>query len=177
MPLLLLIPLIVVVVLTLWAILLPFSLWARYSAGRARRRAQPWVISVNAWLLAVSVLIFITTAALAAWWMEHALRDAAIGLLTGCALGALGLWTTRFEGTGTSIHYTPNRWVVVGLTAVIAIRLGLGLWLTWQHLAGSSGGSVSAIVKAGGWMGVAGLLFGYHLVYAWGLRAKVRNIA
>src|SRR6476661_7073008 len=133
MPLLLLLPLLVLAFVALWLVLLPFALWARYRAGRARRRAIGWAIRVNAWLQALSVPLF----ALSAWWASHwvadALPDAAIGLLLGVLLGIVALWLTRFERDLRGMTYTPSRWPALLLTTLVALRIAAGLWLAWRH--------------------------------------------
>ena len=48
----------VFLLLALWALLLPLSLWQRYRYGRARRMARSWLLALNAWSLLVSVAIF-----------------------------------------------------------------------------------------------------------------------
>src|SRR5436190_2360322 len=62
MPLLLFLPLALLALVALWLLLLPISLWTRYASGRARRRAQGWVIRGNAWLLACSVPLLLLSA-------------------------------------------------------------------------------------------------------------------
>lgn len=174
MPLLLLIPLIVLVVVALWALLLPFSLWARYRAGRARRRAQGWVIRANAWLLVASVAIYLLSAWIASHWVAPALRDAAIGALAGGAIGIVGLWLTRFERDDAGFFYTPNRWLVLGLTMLVAARIAFGMWLALRDVAGTP----AAWLEAGSLFAVGGVLLGYYLAYTWGLRARLpRRIA
>ena len=83
MPLLLLLPFALLALVALWLVLLPVSLWARYSSGRARRRAQGWVVRGNAWLLAMTLPIFLLSSWFATHWMDDALRDAGLGLLVG----------------------------------------------------------------------------------------------
>jgi len=177
MPLLLLIPLLVLAVLALWAVLLPFSLWARYRTGKARRRAVAWVVGGNAWLLLFSVLVFLAGAGLTGLWIPHAARDAAIGLLAGVLLAMASLGITRFERVGGELWYTPNRWLVLALTAVVAARLVAGFWLGWQRAFGSGTAQVAAIWQAGGLLAVGGLLLGYYLGYTWGLRGKLRQVS
>jgi hypothetical protein len=169
MPVLLLIPLLVLVVVALWALLLPVSLWARYRAGRARRRAQGWVIRANAWLLGVSCALYLLSAWIASNWVGHALRDAALGGLAGIGVGIVGLWLTRFEHDDAGFHFTPNRWLVLALTMLVAARIAAGLWLAWR----SSGAPTTAWLQAGSLFGVGGLLLGYYLAYTWGLRARL----
>jgi hypothetical protein len=171
MPLLLLIPLVVLLVVALWALLLPFSLWARYRAGRARRRAQGWVVRANAWLLVASLAIYLLSAWIASFWIAPALRDAAIGALAGAAVGIAGLWLTRFEHLDAGLYYTPNRWLVLGLTALVAARIVAGLWLAWRD-AGAAG-PAEAWLHADSRFGVGGVLLGYYLAYTWGLRARL----
>ena len=174
MPLLLLIPLLILAVLALWAVLLPFSLWARYRTGRARRRAVGWVVGGNAWLLLVSVAVFLAGAGIAGIWLPHAPRDAGLGLLVGIAVALLGLALTRFEGVGRELWFTPNKWLVLALTGVVAARLLAGLWLGWRKMFGE-GADPAAIWQAGGLLAIGGLLLGYYLAYTWGLRARLRR--
>ena len=172
MPALLLIPLIVLLVVALWALLLPVSLWARYRAGRARRRAQGWVIRGNAWLLVVSCALYLLSAWIASGWIEHALRDAALGGLAGIGVGIVGLWLTRFEHDDSGFFFTPNRWLVLALTVLVAARIAVGLWLAWRST-GAAAGHLDAWLQAGSLFGVAGVLLGYYLAYTWGLRARL----
>jgi hypothetical protein len=168
MPVLLLVALVVVAAVALWALLLPLSLWARYRAGRARRRAQGWVVRANAWLLVASLALFALSAWIASHWAPLALRDATLGALAGTALGIVGLWLTRFEREAGALVYTPNRWLVLGLTALVAARLLAGLWLAWR-----GNGAAQAWLQAGSLFAVGGVLLGYYLAYTWGLRARL----
>jgi hypothetical protein len=163
MPVLLLLPVLVLVVVLAWALLLPLSLWARYRNGRARRRAVGCALRVNAGLLDLSTLLFLVSAWIAGRWFADALADAALGLAGGMLVGALGIALTRFEPDADGFHYTPNRWVVLGLTTLIAARIVAGLWLS-AH---------GDWVRGSGWLGVGGVLLGYALATAWGLRARL----
>jgi len=173
MPLLLLLPLLVLTFVALWLVLLPFALWARYRAGRARRRAVGWIVRTNAWCMALSLPLF----GLSAWWASHwvadALPDAAIGLLLGVLLGIVALWLTRFESDARGLAYTPSRWPTLLLTTLVAMRIVAGLCLAWRHAMGDAATAWSSWLEAGGWLGVAGLFLGYGLAYAWGLRARL----
>ncbi|MFS8064226.1 MAG: hypothetical protein ACMG5Z_06510, partial [Luteimonas sp.] len=92
MPIVLLLPLLVVAVFMLWVVLLPFALVQRYRNGRARRRAQSWMVRANAWLLAFSTLLFLLGAWISSRWLHAALRDATLGLMAGVVIGIAGLW-------------------------------------------------------------------------------------
>lgn len=173
MPLLLLLPLIVLLLVAAWLLLLPISLWMRYASGRARRRAQAWVVRGNAWLLAMALPLFLLSAWAATHWMDDALRDAGLGLMIGVVFGVVGVWLTRFERDAGQLFFTPNRWVVLALTSIVALRVIAGLWMTWRHLSGDVSGALARWLDAGAWTGIAGLLLGYTLAYTWGLRARL----
>ena len=168
MPLLVLVPLLVIGLLALWAVLLPFLLWARYRNGKARRRAQGWVIRINAWLLAASVPLLLLSAWISAHWFEAALLETTVGLLLGLLLGVASLWLTRFELDAAGFHYTPNRWLVLLLTALVAARIVAGLVLAWNGDASSL-----SLLDAGGLLAIGGVFLGYALAYTWGLRARL----
>jgi len=160
----------------LWAVSLPFLLWARYRNGSARRRAQGWVIRVNAWLLAVSVPMLALSAWLTSHWIPDALPETAAGLMLGVLLGIVSLWLTRFEHDATGFHYTPNRWLVLGLTALVAARIVAGLVVSWRQMGGARI-SPMALLDAGALLALAGLFLGYALTYTWGLRARLPRYA
>jgi len=173
MPLLLLIPLLFLAVSVLWALLLPFSLWQRYRLGRARRGVQGWVVRANAWLLAASALMFLVAAWIGAYWMPHALRDAAVGLGAGVIVGIASLWLTRFERVDGRLFYTPNRWLILALTGLVAARIAFGLWSAWQARDVHASPPFVLWLQAGGILAVGGVLLGYYLAYTWGLRARI----
>jgi hypothetical protein len=173
MPLLLLLPLLVAGIFALWVVLLPFALVQRYRHGRARRRAQGWVVRANAWLLAISALLLLLGAWVGSRWMAHGVRDAAVGLLAGIALGIAGVWSSRFESTPKGLYYTPNRWLVMALTSLLALRILLGLWLAWQSMRTAANPAWSAWFDHGGLLAVAAVLLGYYLAYTWGLRRRL----
>ena len=170
MPLLLLLPLLVAGLFALWVLLLPLSILQRYRHGRARRRIQPWFVGANAWLLLLSALIFVAVAAALEPWIAHGPRDAAIGMAVGAGFGVLGLQVDRFEATAEGLFRTPNRWLVLGMAVLLAARVALGLWLAWND--GSQAGAAGWLTR-GGLLGVGGVLLGYALATAWGLRARV----
>lgn len=173
MPLLLLLPLLVVALVVLWLLLLPLALWQRYRMGRARRRAVPWVAGLNAWSLLVSALVFVFSAWLAEYWVDAALPHAAVGLAVGLVLGFIGLALTRFEATQRGLYYTPNRWLVLALTLVVAGRIAYGLLRMQQAWAADA--HAAWLSQQGSVLAVAGLLLGHYLAYAWGLRSRIRR--
>ena len=174
MPLLLL-PLLLIALVLVWALLLPLALLQRYRRGHARKRARAWAVRLNAWLMLVAAGVFVATAWLAGHWVNGALAHASIGLVSGIAIGILGLWLTRFE-FGEShaglLVYTPNRWLVLALTGVVALRIGYGLLRGWQWSRGE-GDAAEWLAQQGNLLAVGGLLLGHYLAYAWGLRQRL----
>lgn len=165
MPLLL-VPLVLLAIILLVVLMLPWSIMQRYRAGTARRAARAWLAAINAWGLAISAGLLLTTAALSSVWIPGSFTYSAAGLAAGCALGLAGLVLTRWESTSRTLHYTPNRWLVLSITVAVALRLCFGLVRTWQmwHTAPAEG---SWIAEAGlqGSMGAGALILGYYLTF------------
>ena len=167
MPILLLLPALVVGILVLWVVLLPVSLRARYRAGRTRRLARPWLVGTNAWLAAAGIPLFFVSCWIAGRWIQAALAGGCIGLIAGAGLGIVGVWLTRFDHDASGLHYTPNRWMALVLTLLVAARIGAGLWWTWQ------GAHTGGALRGGSLFGTGGLLLGYALAYTWALRGRL----
>lgn len=172
MPLLLL-PLLVAGLVALWLLLLPLLLWQRYRLGRARQRAVGWVVGTNAWLLALSAVAFLAGAWLGQRWIPAAGTLALAGLGGGVLLGMLGSALAHLEVTPQGTFHTPNRWLVLLLTGLVAARIALALWQAWLHLRADQPVH-GLLAEQGSLFGLAGLLLGYYLAYAWGLRRALR---
>lgn len=173
MPLLLL-PLLLAGLVVLWLLLLPLLLLQRYRSGRARQRAIGWVVGVNAWSLLASAVLLLAGAWLGQRWMADALPFAAGGLAVGIFLGVLGTRLATLEYTQGAVFHTPNRWLALLLTGLVAIRIALGMWQAWLHLdAGHALGGL--LEQQGSLFALAGLLMGHYLAYAWGLRRALRS--
>lgn len=172
MPLLL-IPLVILIVLALWLVLLPLSLWQRYRFGKARRRAWPWLVRVNAWGLLLSAVVFMVMMAITNYWWPGAFIYAAAGSAAGLGLGGLGLLLGRFERTPQGLFYTPNAWLILALTLIVAARIAMGFVELWRYWQGRESLSLIPIVDHASLFAVAGLLIGYYLVFTWGLRARL----
>lgn len=172
MPLLL-IPLALVALALLWALLIPVGLIQRYRYGKARRRALGWAVGLGAALSLLSLLLFFAGAWVSGHWVADAPLYAGAGLCAGLLLGAIGLALTRFEDLPKGLYYTPNRWLALGLTALIAARLGYGLW---QGLhAWSAQAPENWLPRQGGLFAVGGVLLGYYVLYTLGVRRRLRR--
>lgn len=172
MPLLFL-PLMVFALVVVLVIAVPLSLHMRYHQGRARRRAGVAAADQCVGLLS-SVLGFLAMAWLGSRWSENAVLDAAAGLVVGAALGVLGLLLTRLERMDGCLHYTPNRWWVLALTWLVALRIVIGAWTAWHRATVDVGADTagSQAIDAGGLWAVGGVLLGYATTYAWGLHRR-----
>ena len=63
---------------------------------------------------------------------------------------------------------------MLGLTLLVALRIGLGLWQAWWHWRhGLQPGA--GIDSPASLLGVGGLLLGYYLAMTWGVRARLRR--
>lgn len=174
MPLLLLlVPVFVLALLCLWIVLLPLSLWQRYRIGRMRLRLRPWLVRLNSWLLLVSVAVFVAVAALSGLWLPGSLTYAAGGLATGGLLSLAGMALTRFEWRPDGMHYTPNAWIALGLTALIAARIAMGFVHLFQYWQASDNAGWRQALDHHSLLAVGGVVLGYYLGYAWGLRRRL----
>ena len=154
--------------------LMPFILVQRYRMGTARRLARLWVTSLNLALMALSVFFFLTGAAVTAMWVPNALGGAVAGLAVGLGLGVVGLALTRWEPTAASLHYTPNRWLVLLVTVMVSARVVYGLWRSWKAAeAGIYGTQMVLAFGIPGSLAVGGAVIGYYIAYAWGVRRRV----
>jgi hypothetical protein len=172
------VPLLVVPILVVLALiaLVPISLIQRYRMGTARQRARGWLASINLAGLSLSAIMFLAGAAVTNMWVPHALSYTAAGLACGCALGIIGLWLTRWEPAPGSLHYTPNRALVLAITLVVTARLIYGFWRgvnAWR--AGVEGASWFGAAGVAGSMAAGAVVLGYYLAYWIGIRRRFRR--
>ncbi len=154
---------------------MPLSLVIRYRAGTARRQARGWVATLNSVGLAVSTTLFLMGAALTGIWVPHALGYSLLGLLGGIALGIVGLWASRWERQPDALHYTPNRWLVLGVTLLVTTRLLYGFWRGWHTMRDAAPGTswVDAFGVAGS-LAAGAVVLGYYLSYWMGVRRRLK---
>jgi hypothetical protein len=175
MPVLVALALVPLVVL-LAVVLMPLSLVQRYRVGSSRRQARGWLATLNAVAIGVSTVLFLAGALVTDFWVPRAFAYAAAGVAGGALLGLLGLWLSRWEETPATLHFTPNRWLVLGVTLLLAARIVYGLWRAvhaWQ--AGAGDGSWLAAAGIAGSLAAGGVVLGYYLVFWAGVRRRVRR--
>lgn len=172
MPLLI-VPVVILVLLALWLVLLPLSLWQRYRLGKARRKAWPWLVKLNSWLLLFSLCVFLASMALTSMWWPGALENALAGTGVGLIVGVAGLWLSRFEVTPQGLFYTPNAWLILVLTLLVTARIAMGFVEMWRYWQGREALSLIPVLDHASLFAVAGLLIGYYLSYTWGLRRRL----
>ena len=170
MPLLILVVLLPLVLIAL----MPLILIQRYRVGTARRVARPWMATLNVALMAFSSICFLAGAGVTAVWVPNAFTGAAAGVALGVGLGVVGLMLTRWEYTAATLHYTPNRWLVLVVTFLVSARVLYGLWRSW--MAAKAGVYGTPMVLAFGIpesLAAGGTVIGYYLAYGWGVRRSI----
>ncbi len=164
----------VLIVLLAAVLLLPLSLVLRFRAGRARRQARRWVARLNVAMLVLSVVMVLATAGIASLWSPGAVVYTLGGLAAGGLLGAVGLAIARWEVTPRTLHVTPNTWLILFVTFVVAARVAYGIWRTWQawHLGLDH---TSEVVAAGvrGSLAAGGIVLGYYLAFWLGVLRRI----
>ena len=172
MPLLILLLLLPVV----FILLTPLMLVQRYRVGAARKQARPWLATFGLVMMAGSTIFYLAGAGVTAFWVQDAFLGALAGVAAGIVLGIAGLVVTKWEATPRSLHYTPNRWLVLFVTLIVSARLLYGLYRSW--LAARAGIEGTAVITAFGIpesLGAGGAVIGYYLAYSAGLRWRIRK--
>jgi hypothetical protein len=172
MPLLLallLIPLLVIV-------LIPVSLVLRIRQGAMRRQARGWLVTANVIGIMLSTAMFLIGALITSRWVPEVLRYSLAGLSLGAVLGLIGFALTRWESSGGVLHYTPNRWLVLTVTLVVAARIAYGVWRVWagwqagvEQLAAVTASNIALSIAAGA------VVLGYYVIYWIAIRRRLRS--
>jgi len=172
-------PLLIILVLFVLAliVLIPLSIVQRYRVGTSRSRARPWLVTLNVIGISLSLALFLAGAAVTNIWVPRALLSAAGGAVAGAVLGILGLALTRWERSPDSLHFTPNRWLVLTITLAVTARLVYGVWRGWQTWqATGDDSSWLAASGAAGSLAAGALVLGYYGAYWIGVRRRLLQI-
>jgi len=175
MPAVLLLGVALVVILAAVA-LTPLMLVQRYRVGTARRRARFWSSTVNIIGMTFSSALFVAGAAVASRWVPNALTQTIAAFAAGCLLGLIGLALSRWESAGGSLHYTPNRWLVLGLTLLVTARLAFGFWRSWQVWGATPDYAAWAAAGAAASPAAGAVVLGHYLTYWLGVRRRLRQL-
>jgi hypothetical protein len=170
-----------VVAFTLFVILTaialtPLTLVRRYRLGTSRRRARGWSATVTVIGLAFSSALFLAGAAVTSLWLPNALTYALLGFVSGCLLGIVGLALSHWEAGPRYLHFTPNRWLVFGITLMVAFRVAFGFWRGWHAWQATSDyGSWLQASGAAGSLAAGAVVLGYFLTYWLGVGRRLRR--
>ena len=157
-------------------VLTPLMLIQRYRVGSSRRQARPWMATFGLIMMIVSTIFFLAGSAITAFWVQDAFAGAAAGVGAGVALGIVGLLLTRWEASPRTLHYTPNRWLVLFVTLIVSARVLYGLYRS--ALVAQAGVTGTAVVLAFGIpesLAAGGAVIGHYLAYHAGLRWRIRR--
>jgi hypothetical protein len=154
--------------------LLPLAIVQRYRLGTSRQLARGWLATINIAGLALSAALFVAGAAVTGIWVPEALRYTLAGMAGGCVLGVIGLALTRWEPSSRSLHYTPNRWLVLAITSLVAARVLYGMWRGWHSWRSAiDGGAWLVASGAAGALAAGAVVLGYYLTYWIGVRRRL----
>ena len=172
MPLLLLLLILPVI----FILLTPLMLVQRYRVGAARKQARPWLATFGLVMMAGSTIFFLAGAGATSFWVQDAFLGALAGVAAGMVLGMAGVVLTKWEATPRTLHYTPNRWLVLLVTGIVSARLLYGLYRSW--LAARAGFEGTAVFTAFGIpesLAAGGAVIGYYLAYGAGLWWRIKR--
>ena len=160
----------------IFLLLTPLMLVQRYRVGSARKQARPWLATVGLVMMAGSTIFFLAGAGVTSFWVQDAFLGALAGVAAGVVLGMAGVVMTKWEATPRTLHYTPNRWLVLLVTVIVSARLLYGLYRSW--LAAQAGIEGTAVITAFGIpesLAAGGAVIGYYLAYGFGLRWRIKK--
>src|SRR4029079_14894301 len=140
---------------------LPVLFLLRFRAGTIRRRARPWLATLNLILISISSGLLLVSASIVNAWVPNALKFAVAGLTAGALLSLLGLVFTQWDRTAQALFYKPNRWFALLIPMALTLRVVYWMWRGW-HVWGASPDAKSWLAASGaaGSIGIAGVVAG-----------------
>ena len=153
--------------------LIPFSMIQRFRMGTVRRRARRWVTALNLIGVGTSAALFMAAALISSRWIPEAPAYTLTGLGAGSVMGLFGTVLTKWEYRGGRLEYTPNRWLVLVITGLVAARVLYGFWRGWYTWQGGLQ-STDLIAASGvsGSMAAGAVVLGYYLTFWAGVHRR-----
>lgn len=148
----------------------PLSLFLRYRAGIARRRARGWVATLNVLGFALTLPLFLAASALTNVWAPGTFSHTALGLAAGATAALLGLVGSRWESDREGLYYRPNRLIMLVVTLVVAGRIVYGAWRAWATWQANPGDASWLAFGVAGSLVAGGIVLGYYATYWLGVR-------
>lgn len=147
-------------------IVVPLLVWRIYARVRrniGRQKSRAWRHWTGAILFPL-LLVLLAATAVARPLAEAALASGAAG---GAALAFYGVKLTRFERNDNGYYYTPNPYLGVGLSVLLAARV---LWrisaLYAAQGAVAHGAAAQDFARSPATLLLFGLVAGYYAVYS-----------
>ena len=136
------------------------------------------MVTANTVVVMLSTVMFLIGALITSQWVPDALRYSLGGLGIGALLGLIGFALTRWESSRGVVHYTPNRWLVLTVTTLVAARIFYGFWrmgAAWQ----AGGEQIGAVAASGIAMSMAAgaVVLGYYVIYWIAVRRRLSRLA
>ncbi|MDB4941741.1 MAG: hypothetical protein JWP97_1275 [Labilithrix sp.] len=141
-------------------------LYRRFRATFGRQKLSPVRMVLRAVLLAV-----VAVALLVVSHAPAAIAASTVGLGMGIGLSFLGMRHTKVESTPQGVFYTPNRWLGIGVTALVLGRLAARIFSVYAAVAANPalarGGAPSfGDAQKSPWtLGMFFVMGGYYVAY------------
>jgi hypothetical protein len=157
------------------ALIVAFVAWRIYVRARRNIGRQPWqprrLAGRAIFFGIVSGLLMLAVLA-----NPPALAALGGGLVLGVPLAFLGLQLTRFEATPAGKFYTPNPWIGLGLTLLLAGRIAYRMTVLFVAPP-ASGPMPPQLFQSPITLVMFGLTAGYYIAYNVGVMQRGRALA
>ena len=155
-----------------------FTAWRVHASGSLEFTKYLRADSLTVFfLINIGAVFFLGFTLLMSFWLGPTLQFALAGMAIGAVLGLLGLALTRWKVERQQLFYTPSRWLALIITFAITARIAYGWWHAThprngapdqQHWLMTASATQFSLAVAGG-------LIGYYLIYAIGVRLRLRR--
>jgi len=155
-----------------------FMIVRRVRMQLSSQRVAPVMMALRMLLLCtVGILLLVFTGGAA----EPLLYSAA-GLMAGLGVTYYALKHTRVEQTPRGIFYTPNRWIGLGISALIVLRLGTRVAAAYQQQGQNASEAVAinpmeSLQRSPLTLAMFMLLAAYYVAYYGGVLWRSRKLS